>query len=538
MVEDALSGGYGTRKLAPRFKRSARWAQSVLDSFREQLKLDLNAAVGSLRQILDDVEADAGLRSEYEIRIQLWLNIGQATLAGVRDRAEEVAAAVPKLRKRVEDDANVKLRELLADGAVGLAVLEGELGRDRVDDALRDVDRYVEPGHQPLQQPLREALAHRLLTKGISEDDKRKADAEAFLGRLRRLTGMVMAAGAGPAPGGDMLPQSAGGAGSETVDTRPEPTGDVVGDAATDDTERVVDEPVMAEFFDPTELRDLRARLGRLGGHREPSGGPMPAGAGDSSLIADGGRPVLTAATVPPGMAAPVIEPTGGPGPSQTETPEATLKARKANENKGRTRNKEVRLEEMRELRRSLEDLKARQAELAGVPASLLRADPDELSVSDAARRREWESVLQADLAVLSESDKERRTEWEALQESIESAQAEHRRLEAKDRLRDRNAARVREYKKRKAAQRRVEALSAGGEVSFAGASAEAKAELSAFITDAEAGLQRMRDEGLKVLVGEVEFGVDGLIADMRAREVGVVSGGDDGLVNVVAYYM
>ncbi|SDZ48294.1 hypothetical protein SAMN05216215_10809, partial [Saccharopolyspora shandongensis] len=235
-VEDALRGGSFARDLGPRFKRGHTWAQEVLDPLREQLTLDLNAAVDSLRQILEDVEANTDLRSKYEAKIQQWLNIKRVPVAMIRRRAEEVIADVQGFR----NDARGKLWELLADGEYGLAMVEVvDLGRDRVDAALRAVERYVGPMPKQTQKPLRDAVAHRLLTNGISEeaDSDRKADAEAFLGRLHRLTVMATAVSAGAGPGGDMLPQSAGGAGSETVEAPQSAfTGAVVGDPAIDDS--------------------------------------------------------------------------------------------------------------------------------------------------------------------------------------------------------------------------------------------------------------------------------------------------------------
>ncbi|MEV5544018.1 hypothetical protein AB0L13_45185, partial [Saccharopolyspora shandongensis] len=234
-IEELIRGEYSRDELVAWFMRSDRWFGEFSKDAKAQLGSRLEAAVFSLRQILADVEAGADLWGEYEAKIRQWRNIKMVSFAGVRRRIGVATAAVQGFR----NDASLKLRELLADGEVGLAVLEVSLGRDRVDGALRDVERYVGPMPKQTQIPLRNALAYRLLTNGISGEAARKADAEAFLERLRRLTVMVMgvSAGAGPASGGDMLPQSAGGAGSETVDTRPESTGDVVGGAAIDDTE-------------------------------------------------------------------------------------------------------------------------------------------------------------------------------------------------------------------------------------------------------------------------------------------------------------
>ncbi|MEV0057478.1 hypothetical protein AB0H34_44195, partial [Saccharopolyspora shandongensis] len=228
-LEEARRKSYSTRDFADLFKRHQSWAKEILENVREQLAPDLRAKVESLRQILADVEANTDLRNKYEAKIQKWSNIDRKSVAVVRDRIGEVAAAVQGLREEVRNDAIGKLRELLAAENNGLVQLKVQLGEQLVVRARGDVDRYLEL--KPVEEPWRDALAHRLLTDGVGADEK-IANAQAFLERLRRLTVMVMAvrAGAGPAPDGDMLPQSAGGAGSETVEApRSESTGDVVG---------------------------------------------------------------------------------------------------------------------------------------------------------------------------------------------------------------------------------------------------------------------------------------------------------------------
>ncbi|MGW3473728.1 hypothetical protein ACWDKQ_36030, partial [Saccharopolyspora sp. NPDC000995] len=137
------------------------------------------------------------------------------------------------------------------------------------------------------------------------------------------------------------------------------------------------------------------------------------------------------------------------------------------------------------------------------------------------------------------------REQWEALQEEIEPVQAELDEIEAENkRLLDLHRARKSRYKQKKRAAKLQDAL-LGGEGSSAGESAQvaeesaAAAELRALITNAEAGLQRMRDEGWPVYVGGVNVGVDRVIADVREHVAGVgVFGSADGLRNVLAHYM
>ncbi|WP_190812992.1 WXG100-like domain-containing protein [Saccharopolyspora pogona] len=234
--------------------------------------------------------------------------------------------------------------------------------------------------------------------------------------------------------------------------------------------------------------RALADRLGTQG-----SGLAAQAGAGPEGHTADGSAS------------------SGSPGSSRTETLDEKKARRNANNSKRRANNKAARRVRRAQLEESLGKLKADQASLEALPG--------------------WDGA-----------DAGLRGQWEALQKEIAPVQAEFDGIVAEDkRLRDLDLVRVRRYKQRQAA------LLGGGGSSSAGESAQvagwsqefAAAALSELITNAEAGLQRMRDEGWPVYVGGVDVGVDGLIADMRAREEGVgVFGGDDGLRNVLAHYM
>ncbi|MEV0057479.1 hypothetical protein AB0H34_44200, partial [Saccharopolyspora shandongensis] len=264
-IEELLRGDYASGKLGDEFRRGATWDAKIRLFVKNKLISDLKAAGDSLRQILADVEASAELRKEYDDHIAGWLKIDDGTyLTTIRGRVAEADDALQRLRGRLRNDAIRKKKEIFE--AADRQRLEVLHGRVPVVRALVEAGRYV-GGTQDDQ--LRKAVAHRLLMNGNDVED-----AQAFLGRLRRLSRLAMAvsAGAGPEPGGDM--RSAGDPGPETVeDIRSESAEDVFGDAEIDDAESDFDE----EEFEDTVRPALLKRLEALRGDGEPSGGTIPA---------------------------------------------------------------------------------------------------------------------------------------------------------------------------------------------------------------------------------------------------------------------
>ncbi|WP_395474750.1 hypothetical protein [Saccharopolyspora spinosa] len=240
--EDALREDYVAAALGARFNRSKAWANKVVAEVRDQLISDLEAAVGSLRQILAEAEADTDQRNEYEAKIEKWLRIHSATrVKEIRSRAAEAVAAVREVREWRRNNAIQELWEIFDAADGGLAQLKALHGRDHVGRAFAYVDLHF-GGVQDDQS--RKAVAHRLLTNG-----GQIWDAQAFLERLHHLkiAASAVIAGAGPEPGRDLLSES---------------TEDVSSDAETDDTESVSDEAERAELLE---------RLDRLRGDAEPS---------------------------------------------------------------------------------------------------------------------------------------------------------------------------------------------------------------------------------------------------------------------------
>ncbi len=238
--EEALRGSYNAVALGARFNRSKNWANKVVVEVKGQLISDLEAAVGSLRQILADAEADTDQRNEYEAKIRNWLNIhSQTKLKEIRSRAEQAVAAVQRLREQRRNNAIQELREIFEAADGGLERLKVLHGRDHV--VVREFNLRF-GGVQDDQ--MRDAVAHRLLTNG-----NQIWDAQAFLERLHQLkvAASAVIAGAGPEPGRELLSESAE---------------NVSGDAEIDDAESV---------FDEAERAELLQRLDRLRGDAEPS---------------------------------------------------------------------------------------------------------------------------------------------------------------------------------------------------------------------------------------------------------------------------
>ncbi|MGW3473645.1 hypothetical protein ACWDKQ_35595, partial [Saccharopolyspora sp. NPDC000995] len=241
---------------------------------------------------------------------------------------------------------------------------------------------------------------------------------------------------------------------------------------------------------DQDEVGFSRALADRLG--TQGSGLTIHAGAGPEGHTAGGGAS------------------SGSPGSNRA----ARRKEKYARDGIRRTDNKAARRARITELGESLKKLKADQASLEARPG--------------------WDGA-----------DADLRGQWEALQNEIAPVQAELGAIEAENtRLLDLGRARQTRYRRKKEVAR-LQAALLGGEGSSAGESAQvaeesaAAAELRALITNAEAGLQRMRDEGWPVYVGGVDVGVDRVIADMREHVAGVgVFGSADGLRNVLAHYV
>ncbi|WP_190823650.1 hypothetical protein [Saccharopolyspora pogona] len=74
-LKEALRTDYNASDLGARFNRSNNWGRKVLEDVRGQLSSDLEAAVGSLRQILAGAEASTDLRNTYEAEIAKWSDL-------------------------------------------------------------------------------------------------------------------------------------------------------------------------------------------------------------------------------------------------------------------------------------------------------------------------------------------------------------------------------------------------------------------------------------------------------------------------------
>ncbi|MGW3473713.1 hypothetical protein ACWDKQ_35945, partial [Saccharopolyspora sp. NPDC000995] len=270
--EEALRRDYTTTALGARYNRSRDWGDKVLAEVKKSLTSDLQASVDSLRQILAGVGAHADLQNEYETKIGVWLDLKRVQVSRIRHRVHEAADAVRELwalRERLRNDAIRELRAIFEAADGGLRQWGALHGPDSVVQAFLDVDRHF--GRMQDDQ-LRRAVVHWWVTYGAQIGDVRDriGGAEAFVQSLHRLqlAAMAVSAGAGPAPGRDVLSQSTGDPGSATVgDMRSESAEGGLGDAVTGDTESVFNETVRVE---------LLRRLDDLTG-AESSEGPMPA---------------------------------------------------------------------------------------------------------------------------------------------------------------------------------------------------------------------------------------------------------------------
>ncbi|WP_190823632.1 WXG100-like domain-containing protein [Saccharopolyspora pogona] len=142
--EDALRGGYTAAALGDRFNRSQNWVGRVLDDVKVQLISDLQAAVGSLRQILAEAEANTDLRNEYEAKIAEWSDLNGVHVKTIRRWVEEAAAAVRGEQFR-NDPIRLVWDERYVRAAAQLDEWTGIAGRDAVARLLVDADGILGP---------------------------------------------------------------------------------------------------------------------------------------------------------------------------------------------------------------------------------------------------------------------------------------------------------------------------------------------------------------------------------------------------------
>ncbi|WP_148272128.1 hypothetical protein [Saccharopolyspora spinosa] len=162
-VENALREDFSITAMGARFNRSREWGRKVLNDVKQQLSSDLEAAVGSLRQILTEAEASTDLWNAYEAQIAQWLDLDGVRVDAIRSRVEEAVAVVQGLREWFRDNAIPEMRDSFETAGGELRQLEALHGPDPVGYTFAGVEQRFR-GMQDDQ--LRNAVPHRLLTHG------------------------------------------------------------------------------------------------------------------------------------------------------------------------------------------------------------------------------------------------------------------------------------------------------------------------------------------------------------------------------------
>ncbi len=162
-VENALREDFSITAMGARFNRSREWGRKVLNDVKQQLSSDLEAAVGSLRQLLAEAEASADLWDVYEAQIAQWLDLDGVRVDAIRSRVEEAVAVVQGLREWFRDNAIPEMRDSFETAGGELRQLEALHGPDPVGYTFAGVEQRFR-GMQDDQ--LRNAVPHRLLTHG------------------------------------------------------------------------------------------------------------------------------------------------------------------------------------------------------------------------------------------------------------------------------------------------------------------------------------------------------------------------------------